>query len=189
MKIMLCKNCNFENDSTARFCENCGAGLQESPARANKGLTKVIMGSIVLLYVLVIAVFWTGQISHSCDDYYDRIRQNSYWHDSVSESQRNEAVNNAHQSYWQARSICETVMILLSLLASCVLVALVVLLILRKIKRAFGITAILLCIYAAIGISSAVEGVGVIMLIVTFFAAITTTLIYKYSFAPDQKLL
>jgi uncharacterized membrane protein YvbJ len=63
---MICKQCNFENDSAARFCESCGASLWgENPAQANKGLMKIIWGSIALLYIGVIVCFVTGLATES----------------------------------------------------------------------------------------------------------------------------
>jgi hypothetical protein len=52
---MICKQCNFENDNDARFCENCGAALQgKSPVQVNKGLMKVIWGCLAVLYCLFV---------------------------------------------------------------------------------------------------------------------------------------
>lgn len=42
---MICPKCNFENDSVARFCENCGTSLQSVPSSKEK-TAKVENGNI-----------------------------------------------------------------------------------------------------------------------------------------------
>jgi hypothetical protein len=56
---MLCKKCNFKNDADARFCENCGAGLQdifvEKPRNKWK-LPLIISGGILLLIIILLYI-------------------------------------------------------------------------------------------------------------------------------------
>ncbi len=57
---MVCKKCNFENEATAKFCENCGANLQEikNPIQVNKNLNRLIIGCLVLLYGLSVVLIY-----------------------------------------------------------------------------------------------------------------------------------
>jgi hypothetical protein len=167
---MICKQCNFENDSDARFCENCGAALQgKNPVQANKGLMKVIWGCLVVLYVGVIVCYITGLVTEGT------IRGETYRLDGVE-----------HYSYhvdYDTQYAVEAVLIVLS---SIVLVAVLVLFFVKQIKLSFAIIAALLSVYVFIGSYAAL---GLTMLTLVFFAAIITVLIYKYSFAENKKLL
>jgi hypothetical protein len=157
---MTCKNCNFENDSTARFCENCGASLQDkNHVQANKGLMKIIWGGIVLLYIGVIVCFVTGIVT-----------------------------DKSHLNYidYETREEVVTIQAILSLM---VCVAIWILYFVKQIKLSFTITAALLSIYALIGCSTVDEDISIVVLLLVFFAATITTLIYKYAFAENKKLL
>jgi hypothetical protein len=165
---MYCKKCGFKNETDARFCEKCGAGLQDAKnsLQLNKGLLKVIMGCIVLLYVLVIV------------DFAARLGFNSVY-------KAGDWGDDNVMSWYNARENITTMLIILSVF---VFVAILVLFFTKRIKKSFGITAILLCVYAAIG-GAVAAFQGLVWLFLVFIAATVTVLVYKYSFAENQKLI
>ncbi|MDR2126516.1 MAG: zinc ribbon domain-containing protein [Prevotellaceae bacterium] len=140
---MICKKCNFENDSAARFCENCGAALHgKNPVQTNKDLMKVIWGCIALLYI----GFFVSGFNY-------RLK------------------------------------LILDFLSLVVLAAVWVLFFVKQIKLSFAITAALLSTYVFAGAYTIWWGGYITVFFIILFAAAATVLIYKYSFAENQKLL
>jgi hypothetical protein len=173
---MICKKCNFENETDARFCENCGASLQESknPVQSNKGLKKVIMGCIALLYVSVIVCFVVGIVF---TDY-----KRSYYSDPSSRNSLEDALN-----FWY--DALNGVMVTHMLLSVFLIIAIIVLFYAKKINKVFGIFSVLLCIYAAVGTFANDQYWSMIIFFPVFIAAVVTIFVYKYAFAENQKLL
>ncbi|GAB6120563.1 zinc-ribbon domain-containing protein [Dysgonomonas termitidis] len=189
---MICKECNLENDKDARFCENCGTGLQ---VKGQSGLEKMIWSCIVLLYVFVVGVFVTNKYQHAFFDELcttaeraDQMQRETGIYGSDTDARLAYGYEASQDKYHRAYETFDLTKMLLGILIICVFIMLIVLLVMKKIKLSFGITAILLCIYAVIPVLlyDARKELG---LIVVFVTAIVTILIYKYSFAENKKLL
>jgi uncharacterized RDD family membrane protein YckC len=73
---VICKKCNFENDSVARFCENCGASLPEEtnfPQQAHypkaslgkRFLARVIDSLVMIPVYLYFVIQYAQNMSHT----------------------------------------------------------------------------------------------------------------------------
>ena len=51
---MFCKNCGYENDDDALYCENCGANLSSINSPSSSGLGKT--NKILIVVVLILGI-------------------------------------------------------------------------------------------------------------------------------------
>lgn len=56
VKKLYCKNCGYENDDDASFCENCGANLSSTNSSTSSGLEKTNKILIVVVVVLILGI-------------------------------------------------------------------------------------------------------------------------------------
>jgi uncharacterized membrane protein YvbJ len=85
---MLCRKCNFKNDTDARFCENCGADIEKNPIETNKALKRLITFCLILFYVLTLsalsfAIARASEQNAKYDYHSSTLQHDEYYNDTI----------------------------------------------------------------------------------------------------------
>ncbi|GAB6120565.1 zinc ribbon domain-containing protein [Dysgonomonas termitidis] len=177
---MFCKNCSFKNDKDARFCENCGAGIEKSPIETNKALKRLIKCYLILFYVLTLFALYFAIASVS-----EPKAKEEY---SASVTQHDESYNNSLKIYENENSSLADISNSLSTISIFgflfIIVAVIVLYKLKIVHLPLAINSILISLYAFIVLVPIMNNVEISSLIIcaciTLLSAIFTALIFKY---------
>lgn len=57
VKKLYCKNCGYENDDDASFCENCGANLRPNYSQSSTGMSST---NKILIFVVIVLIAGIG---------------------------------------------------------------------------------------------------------------------------------